>query len=98
MQGSEWLFEKIAESCLCYLFFSRSRKITCVLLFLQAYEERDPPALATVDVIILVNDVNDNRPTFKKDHYTFSVKENAPIGFALNEQFSAVDADIEVGF
>ncbi|XP_065063500.1 cadherin-89D-like isoform X2 [Rhopilema esculentum] len=61
----------------------------------KAYEERDPPAFATVDVIILVNDVNDNRPTFKKDHYTFTVKENAPIGFALNEQFSAVDTDIE---
>ena len=47
-------------------------------------------------VIILVNDVNDNKPAFQKSHYTFAVEENAPIGFVLADHFSAKDADIDV--
>ena len=49
-----------------------------------------------MNVIILVNDVNDNKPTFQKKHYTFAVEESAPIGHVLVDQMSASDADIDV--
>lgn len=61
----------------------------------KAYEEKDITATAFVHVIILVNDVNDNKPAFQKSHYTFAVEENAPIGFVLADHFSAKDADID---
>ena len=47
-------------------------------------------------MIILVNDVNDNKPQFQKSHYTFSVEESAPFGYVLADQFIASDADIDV--
>eukprot|EP00112_Aurelia_sp_Birch-Aquarium-sp1_P014283 Seg3075.2 transcript_id=Seg3075.2/GoldUCD/mRNA.D3Y31 product=Cadherin-23 protein_id=Seg3075.2/GoldUCD/D3Y31 len=64
-------------------------------LQVKAWELPDESAFVVVGVIILINDVNDNKPSFTKSHYTFRVKENVPHGFVLAEQFSAVDADIE---
>jgi len=61
----------------------------------KAYEENDATACAYVDVIILVNDVNDNKPHFLKSHFVFTVQEDAPIGYVLADQLSATDADID---
>ena len=47
-------------------------------------------------MIILVNDVNDNKPHFLKSHFVFTVQEDAPIGYVLADQLSATDADIDV--
>ena len=47
-------------------------------------------------MIILVNDVNDNKPHFLKSHFIFTVQEDAPIGYVLADHLSATDADIDV--
>ena len=67
-----------------------------VIIFQQAWEVPDTTASTVVDVIIFLNDVNDNKPIFKKAHYYFTVKEGVSPGFVLADQFDASDLDVEV--
>lgn len=80
----------------CLSFETKCSDSTLNVIILQGYEDQDITAVSYVYVIILVNDVNDNKPLFHKSHYTFTVDENAPIGHVLTDQFSASDADIDV--
>eukprot|EP00794_Sanderia_malayensis_P011749 gene11749-12969_t len=61
----------------------------------NAWEVPDNTAFTVVDVIILLNDVNDNKPIFLKTNYVFQIREDAKPGYVIAEQFSVADADIE---
>jgi len=63
---------------------------------LVAYDGGVPtPRSATCDVTVVVLDVNDNRPTFERNHYEASVVENAQIGTSVL-RVRATDQDIGV--
>lgn len=63
-------------------------------LTIVAYDGGVPsPRSATCDIVVVVLDVNDNRPTFERSHYETSVVENAPIGTGIL-RVRATDQDI----
>ncbi|XP_060743329.1 protocadherin beta-15-like [Tachysurus vachellii] len=49
-------------------------------LILTAFDGGSPLRSGTLNITIIVLDVNDNRPIFSQDVYTTTLKENAPIG------------------
>ncbi|XP_003266563.1 protocadherin beta-15 [Nomascus leucogenys] len=61
-------------------------------LTLTAVDGGSPPRSGTVQILILVLDVNDNAPEFVQAFYEVQVPENSPIGF-LVVKVSARDLD-----
>lgn len=52
-------------------------------LIVTAVDHGTPPLTSSVDVTVVVNDVNDNPPTFAKSQYNCSVTENLMRGVAV---------------
>ena len=62
-------------------------------LIIHVSDQGAPPNTATVEVEIVVNDVNDNSPVFDRvGHYVVEVEENQPEGTIVT-QVSARDSD-----
>lgn len=49
-------------------------------MIVQAEDQGASPNSASVSVEVIVNDINDNSPVFKKNTYTTSIYENATNG------------------
>ena len=64
-------------------------------LVLTAYDGGVPALSGSVSLVIVVSDVNDNRPVFTRESYSADVDEDSPPG-TLVLQVSATDADIGV--
>ncbi|XP_023144155.2 protocadherin alpha-8-like [Amphiprion ocellaris] len=62
------------------------------LLFVTAVDGGKPPRSGTLNVSIIVLDVNDNRPTFSKDTYQIEISENVSVGTILTK-VNALDPD-----
>lgn len=52
-------------------------------LVVTASDHGTPPLTSSVDVTVVVNDVNDNPPTFPKSQYNCTVAENLVRGVAV---------------
>ncbi|XP_051936434.1 protocadherin beta-14-like [Hippocampus zosterae] len=52
-------------------------------LILTASDGGKPPKTGTINITIIVSDVNDNAPVCDRQKYSISVKENAPLGTYL---------------
>lgn len=61
-------------------------------LTLTAFDSGSPPRSASVQVAVVVLDVNDNRPTFDRPSYDATVDENLPTGSTVL-RMRAADAD-----
>ncbi|XP_047441803.1 protocadherin alpha-7-like [Mugil cephalus] len=61
-------------------------------LLLTATDGGKPPKSGTINVTVIVSDVNDNSPVCDKQKYTITIKENAPAGTFLLS-VNASDAD-----
>ncbi|XP_054872456.1 protocadherin alpha-8-like isoform X28 [Amphiprion ocellaris] len=62
------------------------------LLFVTAVDGGKPPRSGTLNVSIIVLDVNDNRPTFSQDTYQTEILENVSIGTSVIK-VNAIDPD-----
>uniref|UniRef100_A0A671QGM3 Cadherin domain-containing protein n=1 Tax=Sinocyclocheilus anshuiensis TaxID=1608454 RepID=A0A671QGM3_9TELE len=67
-------------------------KQAVIHLILTAIDGGKPPKSGTLNVVVNVMDVNDNKPIFSKPLYKVKVKENTPIGTKL-VSVSASDLD-----
>lgn len=61
-------------------------------LVVTATDHGKPPLMSSVDVTVMVNDVNDNPPSFPKSLYNCSVAENLAKGVAVCD-VTATDPD-----
>lgn len=61
-------------------------------LTLTALDGGTPPRSASVQVAVVVLDINDNRPTFDRSDYDATIDENLPIGSTVL-RLHAADAD-----
>ncbi|XP_019730396.1 protocadherin alpha-8-like [Hippocampus comes] len=52
-------------------------------LILTAADGGKPPKTGTINITIIVSDINDNAPVCDRQKYSISVKENAPVGIYL---------------
>src|SRR5690349_9109981 len=43
-------------------------------------DQGSPPLTGSIRVVVVVVDLNDERPTFSQTHYSFSLNENLPTG------------------
>nr|XP_033489039.1 protocadherin alpha-8-like isoform X8 [Epinephelus lanceolatus] len=62
------------------------------LLFVTAVDGGKPQRSGTLNVSIIVLDINDNRPTFSQDTYQIEIYENAPVGTTVTN-INAKDPD-----
>ncbi|XP_061691626.1 LOW QUALITY PROTEIN: uncharacterized protein LOC133509016 [Syngnathoides biaculeatus] len=62
------------------------------LLYVTAVDGGKPPRSATLNVSIVVLDINDNRPIFQQDTYNVEIDENVPTG-TLVARVNATDPD-----
>ncbi|XP_068445501.1 protocadherin alpha-8-like [Clinocottus analis] len=62
------------------------------LLFVTAVDGGKPQRSGTLNVSIVVLDINDNRPIFSKETYQIEIYENVPIGTTVT-RVNAVDPD-----
>ncbi|XP_028314884.1 protocadherin alpha-8-like [Gouania willdenowi] len=62
------------------------------MLLVTAVDGGKPPRSATLNVSIIVLDINDNRPIFSQEVYEMSVKENIPVGTSVF-RMNATDHD-----
>ncbi|XP_052430086.1 protocadherin gamma-A11-like [Carassius gibelio] len=53
------------------------------VLTLTAIDGGNPPKSGTLNITVMVLDVNDNRPVCNRDTYTITLKENASPGFSV---------------
>ncbi|XP_050928285.1 protocadherin alpha-8 isoform X37 [Lates calcarifer] len=67
-------------------------KISKHLLFVTAIDGGKPPRSGTLNVSIIVLDINDNRPLFIKEIYQIEIQENVPVGTSVF-QINATDPD-----
>lgn len=65
---------------------------TLHVLRLVAVDSGTPPRSTALNVSVIVQDVNDNSPSFLASNFTFSVNELLPVGSAVG-MVSAVDVD-----
>ncbi|XP_043113938.1 protocadherin alpha-2-like [Puntigrus tetrazona] len=61
-------------------------------LSLTAIDGGNPPKSGTLNISIIVLDINDNRPVFSRDSYTATILENAPRGTVVIK-INATDLD-----
>ncbi|XP_037635777.1 protocadherin alpha-8-like [Sebastes umbrosus] len=61
-------------------------------LQVTAVDGGKPPRSGTLNVSIIVLDINDNRPIFSHDMYQIEIYENVPVGTSIF-QMNATDAD-----
>ncbi|KAM3867202.1 protocadherin beta-14-like [Diretmus argenteus] len=61
-------------------------------LLLTAIDGGKPPKSGTINITVVVSDVNDNAPVCDKQKYTITIKENAPTGTFLL-RINASDSD-----
>ncbi|KAM4585703.1 protocadherin gamma-A4-like [Fundulus diaphanus] len=61
-------------------------------MLLTATDGGKPPKSGTMNITIILSDVNDNHPVCGKQKYTVTIKENAPVGTFLLT-INASDAD-----
>ncbi|XP_041845612.1 protocadherin alpha-3-like isoform X22 [Melanotaenia boesemani] len=52
-------------------------------LQLTATDGGKPPKSGTINITVIVSDINDNSPVCHKQKYTITIKENAPVGTFL---------------
>ncbi|XP_009997755.1 PREDICTED: cadherin EGF LAG seven-pass G-type receptor 1 [Chaetura pelagica] len=57
-----------------------------------AVDRGSPPLKASVDIQVIVLDINDNPPVFEKDEFDIFVEENSPVG-SIVARISAADPD-----
>ncbi|XP_051275378.1 protocadherin alpha-8-like [Dicentrarchus labrax] len=62
------------------------------LLYVTAVDGGKPPRSGTLNVSIIVLDVNDNRPVFSQDTYQIEIYENVPVGTIVT-RVNATDPD-----
>ncbi|XP_068182551.1 uncharacterized protein [Antennarius striatus] len=62
------------------------------LLLVTAVDGGKPQRSGTLNVSIIVLDINDNRPTFSQESYQTEIYENVPIGTFVT-RVTAIDAD-----
>ncbi|KAM9357324.1 protocadherin alpha-8-like [Symphorus nematophorus] len=62
------------------------------LLFVTAVDGGKPPRSGTLNVSIVVLDINDNRPIFSQDTYQIEINENVSVGTTVT-RVSAIDPD-----
>ncbi|XP_051810297.1 protocadherin alpha-8-like [Acanthochromis polyacanthus] len=62
------------------------------LLFVTAVDGAKPPKSGTLNVSIIVLDVNDNRPTFSQEVYQIEIQEDISVGTTLT-RVNAIDPD-----
>ncbi|XP_068570857.1 protocadherin alpha-8-like isoform X14 [Cebidichthys violaceus] len=62
------------------------------LLFVTAVDGGKPQKSGTLNVSIIVLDINDNRPTFSQDTYQVEIYENVPVGTTVT-RVNAIDPD-----
>uniref|UniRef100_UPI003AABDF58 protocadherin alpha-3-like n=1 Tax=Centroberyx gerrardi TaxID=166262 RepID=UPI003AABDF58 len=62
------------------------------LLLVTAVDGGKPQGSGTLNVSVIVLDVNDNRPTFSQDTYQITIQENVPVGTAVT-RVNAIDPD-----
>lgn len=65
---------------------------TIFLLQIKAYEEENPSSFVTQDVTLIVNDVNDNKPTITLDPTSLNIDEGASSIDGINT-FNVLDPD-----
>ncbi|XP_051810296.1 protocadherin alpha-3-like [Acanthochromis polyacanthus] len=61
-------------------------------LLVTAVDGGKPPRSGTLNVSVIVLDINDNRPTFSQEIYTVEIQENAPVGTSIL-RMNATDPD-----
>ncbi|XP_029968594.1 protocadherin alpha-8-like [Salarias fasciatus] len=61
-------------------------------LVLTAIDGGKPPKTGSMNIAVIVLDVNDNTPIFSKDAYSVMISENAPVGTTVI-QVNATDLD-----
>ena len=57
-----------------------------------AIDSGSPRLTGTGTVYVIVDDINDHKPTFENDHYDFKIVENSPKGSEV-AQVQALDKD-----
>ncbi|XP_008336037.2 protocadherin-10-like, partial [Cynoglossus semilaevis] len=62
------------------------------VLFVTAVDGGKPPKTDTLNVSVIVLDINDNRPVFTQDTYQSEIPENAQVGTVV-AQINATDPD-----
>uniref|UniRef100_A0A665UM38 Si:ch73-379j16.2 n=1 Tax=Echeneis naucrates TaxID=173247 RepID=A0A665UM38_ECHNA len=62
------------------------------VLFVTAVDGGKPPRSGTLNVSIVVLDINDNRPTFSQEVYETEIRENVPVGTSVF-RVNATDPD-----
>ena len=62
------------------------------VLFVTAVDGGKPPRSGTLNVSIIVLDINDNRPVFSQETYQIEIYENAQVGAAVTK-VNATDPD-----
>ncbi|XP_044060694.1 protocadherin alpha-3-like [Siniperca chuatsi] len=62
------------------------------LLFVTAVDGGKPQRSGTLNVSIIVLDINDNRPMFSQDTYQIEIYENIPVGTTIT-RVNAIDPD-----
>ncbi|KAM4621848.1 uncharacterized protein ACJ7VT_006145 [Polymixia lowei] len=62
------------------------------LLLLTAIDGGKPPKSGTINITVVVSDINDNSPVCDKQKYTITIRENAPTGTFLL-RINASDSD-----
>ncbi|KAG1931272.1 protocadherin alpha-3-like [Pimephales promelas] len=61
-------------------------------LTLTAIDGGNPPKSGTLNIYVIVLDINDNRPVFSRDSYSATILENAPLGTVVIK-INATDLD-----
>ncbi|XP_048059442.1 protocadherin alpha-2-like [Megalobrama amblycephala] len=61
-------------------------------LTLTATDGGNPPKSGTLNITVIVLDINDNRPVFSRDSYSATILENAPLGTVVIK-INATDLD-----
>ncbi|KAM3612809.1 uncharacterized protein V6R79_015001 [Siganus canaliculatus] len=62
------------------------------ILLVTAVDAGKPPRSGTLNVSVIVLDINDNRPMFSKDVYQAEIYENVPVGTTVT-RVHAIDPD-----
>ena len=67
-------------------------KVSGYILTVSARDKGIPPLSDTTDVEIVLNDVNDEFPTFERDFYQAKVSEDVPVGSSILQVQASVSS------